>query len=329
MSRPDLLRPVGDRLVPALGVGTWAMGGPWTFDGKAAGWGEVDDAVSVAALQSALDGGVRLVDTADAYGCGHAERVVGQAIAPFRDDIVLVTKVGLLTDEATRTGGGSDLSPAHLRSACDASLRRLGTDRIDVYLIHPGDAGVEEVEEAVPVLEELAAAGKIRAYGSSATDPSVVAVLATGAHAVAVEQELSVFSADEPALAACDAHDLAVLARTPLAMGLLSGRYTRPDQLPDSDVRRQTPYWTFFDDEQMASWLRRLDSAREILSSGGRTLVQGALAYVWGRSSRAVAVPGVRTPEQASEQAGALALGPLTPAQVAEVDALVGATVHR
>jgi aryl-alcohol dehydrogenase-like predicted oxidoreductase len=321
----DRLRPVGPWRVPALGVGTWALGGAWDFDGAPAGWGPVDDAESVAALRAAYDGGVRIVDTADVYGCGHAERVVGRAVAPFRDDVVIATKVGLVFDEDTRTGAGSDLGAAHIRLACEASLRRLGVDHVDILQIHPGGADVRQAEEAVGAFEDLVAAGKIRAYGTSATDPDVIAVVAAGGHGVAVQQQLNVFGADEPALAACDRHELAVLARSPLAMGLLSGRYTTSDQLRADDVRRHTPWWTYFDDAHMPQWLARLDAVREVLTSGGRTLVQGSLAYVWGRSSRAVALPGVRTVAQAVEQAGALAFGPLDPGQVAEVDALCAA----
>src|ERR687886_1663588 len=146
--------------VSGLGLGCWAIGGPYTSNGRPAGWGEVDDDESIRAIRRALELGVTLFDTADAYGCGHSERVLGRALAGRRDDAVIVTKVGNLFDEQTRTAGGSDLSPAYIRRACDASLRRLGTDRIDVYLIHDGIAGPEEVPAVVDVLEELVAAGK-------------------------------------------------------------------------------------------------------------------------------------------------------------------------
>jgi aryl-alcohol dehydrogenase-like predicted oxidoreductase len=323
MSGSITARGVGEWRVPALGIGTWALGGDWEFEGRSAGWGPVDDDESVAAVRAAYDGGVRFVDTADVYGCGHAERVVGRAIAPFRDDVVLATKVGLVFDEVTRTGAGSDLSAAHIRKACDESLRRLGVDHIDVYQIHPGGADARQAQEAVGAFEELVAAGKIRAYGTSATDPEVIEVVAGGGHGVSVQQELNVFSADEPALAACARHDLAVLARTPLAMGLLSGKYRTPDQLPAGDVRRQTPWWTFFTEAEMPQWVARVDAVRDVLTSGGRSLVQGALAYVWARSERAVALPGVRTAAQVRELVAALDHGPLDAEELAAVDRLL------
>jgi aryl-alcohol dehydrogenase-like predicted oxidoreductase len=133
----EMIRAVGQWLVPALGAGTWALGGPWEFAGAPAGWGEVDDEVSIAAVRAAYEGGVRLFDTADAYGCGHAERVLGKAVAPFRDDVVIATKVGLVFDEATRTGNGIDVSPAYIRRACEASLRRLGTEQAGALAHEP------------------------------------------------------------------------------------------------------------------------------------------------------------------------------------------------
>src|SRR6478609_5811000 len=248
----DLVRTLGPWTVPALGMGTWALGGDWVFDGKPAGWGAVDDEVSIAAIRAAYEGGVRLIDTADVYGCGHSERVVGRAVAPFREDVVLTTKVGLVFDESTRTGAGYDLSPAYLRRACDASLRRLNTNVIDLYLVHPTPEP-NQLPDIVGTFEEVVAAGKIRTYGTSAPVPESIAAIAAGEHGVAVQQELNVFTADPEALAACDRFDLGVLARSPLAMGLLSGKYSSPNDLAPSDVRRNTPWWTFFADEPGSS----------------------------------------------------------------------------
>ena len=321
---PETIRTVGEWQVPALGAGTWALGGRWEFAGAPAGWGDVDDEVSIAAVRAAYEGGVRLFDTADAYGCGHAERVLGMALAPFRDDVVIATKVGLVFDEATRSGNGIDVSPAYIRRACEASLRRLRTDHIDLYQLHPGEVTADQAPAVVEVFDHLAADGKIRSYGTANEAADVIDVFAKGAGCVAVQQQLNVFGANEAALARCEAHDLAVLARSPLAMGFLSGKYRSRDQLA-GDVRRETPHWDYFTEAGMPRWQQRLTAIRDELCSGGRTLVQGALAYVWARSHRAVALGGIRTPEQAREQAGALAHGPLTSPQIARIDALVAA----
>jgi aryl-alcohol dehydrogenase-like predicted oxidoreductase len=297
--------------VSALGLGCWAIGGPWTFNGQPAGWGEVDDEESIRAIRHALDRGVTMFDTADVYGCGHSERILGRALADRRDDVVIVTKVGNLFDEQTRTGGGNDVSAAYLRGACDASLRRLRTDRIDVYLIHDGIATPEDVPAVVDTLEELVAAGKIRWYGSSISDPAIVRAMAEGPNMVAVQHELNVLRGELETLEVAEELGLASLNRTPLAMGLLSGRY-RPDELPaDDDVRRHAPWYDFFDDGAMDRYLERIAEARAELTADGRSLVQGALAWVWGRSPVTLPLPGFRTVAQVEENVAAADYGPL------------------
>ncbi len=313
--------------VSALGLGCWAIGGPWTFNGDPAGWGEVDDDESIRAIRRALDLGVTLFDTADVYGCGHSERVLGRALAGRRDDVVISTKVGNVFDEQTRTGGGSDLSPEYLRRACDASLRRLGTDRIDVYLIHDGFRSPQDVPAVLDVLEELVDSGKVRWYGSSVSDPAIVRAMAEGPHMVAAQHELSVLRGELETLRVAEELGLASLNRTPLAMGLLSGRY-RPDVLPpDDDVRRNSPWWDFFTEGAMERWLERIAGVRAELTADGRSLVQGALGWIWGRSPATIPLPGFRTVAQVEENAAAASYGPLPPERMDRVRALLGEPV--
>jgi aryl-alcohol dehydrogenase-like predicted oxidoreductase len=308
----------------ALGLGCWAIGGPFTSNGRPAGWGEVDDDESIRAIRHALERGVTLFDTADVYGCGHSEHVLGKALAGRRDDVVIVTKVGNLFDEHTRTAGGSDVSPAYLRRACDASLHRLGTDRIDVYLIHDGLAGPEDVPVVIDVLEELVAAGKLRWYGSSMSDPAIVRAMAEGPHMVAVEHELNVLRGELEALDVAEDLGLASLNRTPLAMGLLSGRY-RPDALPGADdVRRNAPWWDFFDEGAMERWLARIAEVRSELTADGRSLAQGALGWIWGRSPATLPIPGFRTVAQVEENVGAVEYGPLPAERMESIQAILG-----
>jgi aryl-alcohol dehydrogenase-like predicted oxidoreductase len=310
--------------VSALGLGCWAIGGPYTSGGRPAGWGPVDDEESIRAVRRALDLGVTLFDTADVYGCGHSERVLGRALAGRRDDVVIVTKVGNLFDEDTRTAAGKDVSPAYLRRACDASLRRLGTDRIDVYLIHDGIDGPDDVPAVIGVLEDLVAAGKLRWYGSSMSDPAIVRAMAEGPHMVAAEHELNVLRGELDALAVAEDIGLASLNRTPLAMGLLSGRY-RPDTRPaDDDVRRTMPWWDFFHDGAMERWLERIAEVRAELTADGRSLVQGALGWIWARSPATLPVPGFRTVAQVEENAGAAEHGPLPAEHVERIRAILG-----
>jgi aryl-alcohol dehydrogenase-like predicted oxidoreductase len=306
--------------VSAMGAGCWAIGGPWQFDGRPAGWGAVNDDESIEAIHKALELGITLFDTADVYGCGHSERVLGRALAGQRDDVVISTKFGLRFDEATRVGAGTDVSPDYVRRACEASLRRLGTDRIDLYQLHGGADDRAAVEHVVEVLEALVAEGKIRFYGTADEAPAVVEVFAEGPHCVAVQQQLNVFGGNADALATCEERGLAALARSPLAMGLLTGKYRPGGPMPaGDDVRRDTPHWDYFDDDAFPTWSARVDAIRAALTSDGRTLAQGSLAWIWARSPVAIPIPGFRTAAQIEENAGALAAGPLDPESMAAV----------
>ncbi|MFC7100754.1 aldo/keto reductase [Nonomuraea rubra] len=199
--------------VSAIGFGAWAIGGPFTSGGKPAGWGEVDDDESIAAVRRALELGITFFDTADVYGTGHSERVLGRALAGRRDEVVIATKFGNVFDAGTRTVTGRDLSPGYVRRACQASLERLGTDRIDLYQLHIGDAPLEQVDDLVATLEGLVDDGLIRAYGWSTDDPERAAAFAKGPHCAAVQHELSVLR-DAPAMVAvCETHELASVNR--------------------------------------------------------------------------------------------------------------------
>jgi aryl-alcohol dehydrogenase-like predicted oxidoreductase len=316
---------VSDISVGAVGAGCWAIGGPWEFDGRPAGWGAVDDDESIRAIHRAIDHGVTLFDTADVYGCGHSERVLGRAVAARRDEVVISTKFGLRFDEATRTGTGTDASPEYVRRACEASLRRLGTDHIDVYQLHAGAEDRAAATEVVGVLEALVAEGKIRHYGTADESLEIIEAFAEGPHCVSVQQQLNVFGGNDAAIAACEERGLAALARSPLAMGLLTGKYTPGGPMPaDDDVRRDTPHWDYFDDDAFPTWSARVEAIRAALTSDGRTLVQGALAWIWARSPVAIPIPGFRTVAQIEENAGAMAAGPLDAGALAAVDAALG-----
>lgn len=312
--------------VSAIGFGAWAIGGPFVSGGKPAGWGEVDDDVSVAAVHRALDLGVTFFDTADVYGAGHSERVLARALAGRRDEVVIATKFGNVFDPATRTVTGHDFSDAYVRQACRASLDRLGTDRIDLYQLHINDAPLERIDDLIATLEELVDEGLIRSYGWSTDDPARAAAFAKGPHCAAVQHQLNVLNDTPAMLAACDTHDLASVNRGPLAMGLLSGKYGSGSRLPTDDVRGDSPAWmTYFKDGSPApEFLAAMDAIRDILTSGGRTPAQGALAWLLARSERTVPIPGIRTVEQAEQNAGALQHGPLDQAQLRQIDELLG-----
>ncbi|MEV5694082.1 aldo/keto reductase [Micromonospora globbae] len=309
--------------VSALGMGCWAIGGPWAEGDQPLGWGAVDDEESVRAIRRALDLGVTLFDTADTYGAGHGERVLGRALAGRRDEAVIATKWGYTFDEATRQATGEDASPAYLRRAVVASLRRLGTDRIDLYQLHLADLPVPRAEALVGTLEDLVAEGLVRAYGWSTDRIDRAEAFGQAAPgATAVQHALSVLRDAPDLLAVCDKYDLASVNRGPLGMGLLTGKYTAASTLPRDDVRGLAPGWLewFRGGRPAPEWLRRVAAVRDALTADGRTLAQGALGWIWARSGRTVPIPGCRTVAQVEENAAALERGPLAPDQFAEVE---------
>ncbi|MFF8904028.1 aldo/keto reductase [Streptomyces olivaceoviridis] len=313
--------------VSALGFGCWAIGGEHqTADGQPVGWGKVDDDESVRAVRRALDLGVTFFDTADSYGTGHSEEILGKALGKRRDDVVLATKWGNVFDADTRTLTGTDATPEYARRALTASLRRLGTDRVDLYQLHISDADPARAAELRDACEEFVGKGLVRAYGWSTDDPARAAVFAEGPHCTAVQHALNVLQDAPELVALCERLELASVNRSPLAMGLLAGR--RGGSLEAGDIRSRPPAWLpgYADDGSGADpeWLARIDAVRSLLTSEGRSLAQGALAWLWARSPRTVPIPGFRTVAQAEENAGALAKGPLTAAQSAEIDRLLG-----
>jgi aryl-alcohol dehydrogenase-like predicted oxidoreductase len=143
MSTP-LTRQLGADEIPAIGMGCWAIGGPFWFGTQPLGWGEVDDNESIAAIHKALDLGVSFFDTANIYGCGHSERVLGTALKGVREQVIIATKFGNTFDESTRQKTGQDASPEGIRRACDESLQRLGATYIDLYQFHLNDYDPEK-----------------------------------------------------------------------------------------------------------------------------------------------------------------------------------------
>ncbi|WP_327236861.1 aldo/keto reductase [Streptomyces sp. NBC_01317] len=324
-------RPLGRSgiTVSALGFGCWAIGGEWQDgQGNPLGWGTVDDNESVAAVHRALDLGITFFDTADVYGAGHSERVLGRALRGRRDEVVIATKWGNVFDESAKSVTGSDTSPAFARQALTASLRRLGTDRVDLFQLHLSDAPLEEAAELRDACEEFVREGLIRAYAWSTDDPERAALFADGEHCAAVQHACNVLL-DAPAmLALCAERDLASVNRSPLAMGLLTEKYRTGGRGEAGDIRVVPPAWLQWfaaGGVPVPEWSARVEAVRDILTSEGRTLAQGALAWLWARSPHTVPIPGFRSVAQAEENAGALAYGPLGEGQLTEIARLLAA----
>ena len=309
--------------VSPMGLGCWAIGGPFWAGETPLGWGEVDDEESIRAIHAALDLGVTLFDTANVYGAGHSERVLGCAFAGTRSRVIIATKFNAVFDETTRQVTGSDTSPAGIRAACEDSLRRLNTDYIDLYQFHDNEFPPDKAEPVRETLETLVKEGKIRAYGWSTDYPERVEVFAQGPKCAAIQLQLNVLDDNPTVIEQCEKYNLAALNRGPLAMGLLTNKYIGGTKLSADDVRgEKSPEWMkyFKDGKPNPDWLSKRDAVREILTSNGRSMAQGALAWLWARSPKTLPIPGFRTVAQVKENAGAMHFGPLTAEQMREID---------
>ncbi len=312
--------------VSAMGLGCWAIGGPFWSGEEPHGWGKVDDEESIRAIHAGLELGITLFDTANVYGAGHSERVLGRALAGKRAGVAIATKFNAVFDETTRQVTGSDSSPAGIRAACEDSLRRLNTDYIDLYQFHDNGFPAEKAEPVRETLELLVQAGKIRAYGWSTDFPERAEVFAQGPKCSAIQLQLNVLDDNPAMISLCEKYDLAALNRGPLAMGLLTGKYTAETKPSIDDVRgTKSPEWMkyFRDGKPNLEWLGKRDAVRDILTSNGRSVAQGALAWLWARSPKTLPIPGFRTVEQVKENAGAMQFGALTPQQMREIDELL------
>ncbi len=313
--------------VSPVGLGCWAIGGPFYLGETPVGWGIVDDNESIRAVQRALDLGVAFIDTSNVYGAGHSERVLARALAGKRSQVVLATKFGNLFNEDTRQITGSDASPASIRRQCEGSLRRLDTDFIDLYQFHLGGYDLDQAVEVREALEGLVQDGLIRWYGWSTDDVQRAQFFAEGAHCTAVQHQINVLTDAPEMLDFCRQANLASVDRGPLAMGLLTGKFKPETTLGIDDVRgAKSPDWMAFfkNGKPNPEWYQKVEAIREILTSGGRTMAQGALAWLWARSPLTVPIPGFRTVAQVEENAGAMRFGPLAPDQMKEIDTLMG-----
>lgn len=312
--------------VSALGMGCWAIGGPFWSGETPLGWGNVDDNESIRAVERALELGVTFFDTADVYGAGHSERLLGRVLSAKRQQVVIATKFSSIFDEQSKQVMGSSAAPAFIRQACEASLKRLNTEYIDLYQFHDNGYPAEQAVEVRETLEELVDEGKIRAYGWSTDFADRAAVFAQGRHCTSIQLQLNVLDDNPTVIAICETSNLAAINRGPLAMGLLTDKYHANTQPSTDDVRgKKSPDWMkyFQGGKPSPEWLDKRDAIREILTSNGRTLVQGALGWIWGRSPKTVPIPGFRTVKQVEENSAALNFGPLTPEQMSEIGAIL------
>jgi len=269
--------------------------------GMSAWYGKTDEQESVATIHRALELGIRLLDTADVYGQGANEELVGRAIAGRRDGVVLATKFGnVVREDGSR---GIDGRPEYVRQAIEASLGRLGVEHVDLYYQHRVDADTP-IEETVGAMAELVAAGKVRHLGLSEASAQTI----RRAHAVhpitAVQSEYSLWTRDpeDGVLAACRELDIGFVAYSPLGRGFLAGRFSSPDELDEGDFRKHHPR---FSGENFERNRRLAERVREIAGEKGVTPAQLALAWVLSRGEDVVPIPGTKRRRYLEENAAA------------------------
>ena len=312
-----------DLEVSAMGLGCWAMGGPWDLleaDGsrEPVGWGQVDDADSIRAIHYALDAGINFFDTAANYGCGHSERVLGQALAGRRDRVILATKFGYIIDEEKRIVTRTEDVLPRIRQECEDSLRRLGTDYIDLYQFHKGEYDPGKAGEVRDFLEKLVDEGKIRWYGWSTDQSESVPVFAQGKHCTAIQHWLNMGYDTPEMLKVCEEHDLASVNRSPLGSGMMTGKFTVDTRFPADDMRSTWDLHKPFPTQR----LQRIEAVRKYFADSGdtRTQAQIALAWIWTHSDRTIPIPGFKTLDQVKENIHAMDFGRLTGEQMRKID---------
>ena len=285
--------------------------------GLSQAYGPADDDESVATVRAALDAGVTLLDTAMSYRSGHNEELVGRAIAGRRDEVVLATKFGIVRGP---DGPGLDGRPAHVRGYCDASLRRLGTDVIDLYYLHRVDPAVP-VAETVGAMADLVAAGKVRHLGLSEAGPEQIAQAAAVHPIAAVEFEwsLSWREPEDDVVPAARAAGAGLVPYSPLGRGLLTGALPA-GPFPDGDFRAADPRFAGAD---LAGNLALVTELARLAEAYGVSTGQLALAWLLAQGPDVVPIPGTRNPRRVAANAAAAAVR-LSTQDLAALEAVAG-----
>ena len=288
-----------DLELTTVGLGTWAIGGPWEY-----GWGPQDDAHSAAAIRAALESGINWIDTAPAYGCGHAEEIVGRVLREMGTMPIVATKCGILWNDKRQKV--TCLKKKSIRAECDASLKRLMVDVIDLYQMHWPDPEAD-IEEAWETMVRLREEGKVRYIGVSNFNRRQLELIATIEPPVSLQPPYSMISRPVEAelLPYCAEHKMGVVAYSPMQKGLLTGKYTaeKVAELAPDDHRLRDPD---FRGKRLEANLALAKGITEIARDCGRTAAQLAIAWVLRREEVTAAIVGARSGRQIEEtvQAG-------------------------
>jgi aryl-alcohol dehydrogenase-like predicted oxidoreductase len=284
--------------------------------GMSHAYGRPDDVESIATIHRALELGVNFLDTADIYGPFTNEELVGRAIRGRRDEVFLASKCGFVP--GGDGPGRIDGSPDHIRTACDASLHRLGVRSIDLYYLHRVDPRTP-IEESVRAMAGLVGEGKVRFLGLSEVGPRTLRRAAAVHPITAVQSEYSLWTRDpeDGILSACRELGTGFVPFSPLGRGFLSGKVRTMDGLPTEDFRRGVPR---FQPQNLDRNLALIDRLEEVARQRGSTVAQLALAWVLAQGDDIVPIPGTKRRKYLEENAAAVGL-PLTASDLAQIDA--------
>ena len=286
--------------------------------GMSQSYGPPDDEESVRTIQRALDLGVTLIDTADAYGKGANERLVGRAIAGRRRDVVLATKFGIVPN-ASGPATDVDARPERVRGCCEASLERLGLDVIDLYYLHRVDPNVP-IEETVGAMADLVREGKVRFLGLSEAGPDTIRRAHATHPIAALQSEYSLWTREPEhrVLPVCRELGIGFVPFSPLGRGFFAGAVKDAAAIPAGDVRRGLPRFQSGNLERNVAVLERFE---QLARAKGCTPPQLALAWVLAKGRDIVPIPGTKHRRYVEDNAAAEAL-PLSAAEIADMDAL-------
>ena len=283
-----------DMALTTVGLGTWAMGGPWEY-----GWGPQDDDEARAAIHEALDAGINWIDTAPAYGLSHSEELVGQVLRQTSHKPYIATKCGILWNEKRQKV--THLKRDSIRRECEDSLRRLGIDVIDLYQMHWPDPE-EDIEEAWEEMARLADEGKVRYIGVSNFSVEQMERVSKIHPVSSLQPPYSMLhrEVEEELLGYCAAHNMGVVVYSPMQRGLLTGKFSheRLAALARDDHRLRMPE---FKDPQFSATLETVEGLKKIAKRNGRTCAQLAVSWVLRRSEVTAAIVGARRPGQIKE----------------------------
>lgn len=268
-------------------------------------YGASDEAESIRTIHRALELGVAMLDTADMYGSGRNEELVGKAIAGRRDRVFLATKFGIVRDPADPTRRGISGKPEYVRQACDASLKRLNVEHIDLYYQHRVDTGTP-IEDTVGAMADLVRAGKVRYIGLSEASAKTIERASSVHQITALQNEWSLWSRDleeNGQLEAARAHGIGIVAYSPLGRGFLTGRYRSPEDFAADDFRTHNPR---FQGENFKKNLQLVERVEQIAREKGCTPSQLALAWVLAQGDDVVPIPGTKHVQYLEQNLAAL-----------------------